>query len=582
MSARSLRIPFGMAYDEQDKRLFVGDGWHNRVMVFDADPARLKTFPRRHRSARTAGFHQHGFGGQAPLDSISGCCSRKAAISAVTALPRSRLAVDPNSHRLFLSDGGNNRVLVFDIGAGQLHSGAEASYVLGQADFTSHAPTVIAHAPAGGGGGGDGESVGMVLATETASNYSPDSGFNSPAGLAYDARRDRLFAVDGKNGRVLVFDVGPGKLHNGMAAFAVIGQKDFRTNEATKLGAVGVPEQVGRRRFATPSGLAFDPVKDWLYVSDRGNERTLIFDVAPQKLQDDPAAIGLLGKDDFVTDVTYYAEQEEIIEPREIALDAENQRVYQTDTPMSRVLIYDLPTQERKVSLAPRAMLALSTTDPWNGRGRPQLDELKQWRPQLLSSSGLVPGALLVFSTTQQFKDAASERRSRVLTSESALTVSAPTNAAAFYLESGDHIDNTLLVGNSGTKPARVAVSLGGRSSIHIVPAAGSAAAERRRARNRDRAGFHGTVGSGHRWRGDSACDFSTAHDSGSAGTKARVGHSSGANAAGPGGRGAAGHDGRRRIRYRSRSSESYDPAAVRIGGDPRRHGGEATCVASQ
>ncbi len=36
VSDHTMKLPYGFAYDEGDKRLFIGDGWHNRVLVFDA------------------------------------------------------------------------------------------------------------------------------------------------------------------------------------------------------------------------------------------------------------------------------------------------------------------------------------------------------------------------------------------------------------------------------------------------------------------------------------------------------------------------------------------------------------------
>src|SRR5262249_2261358 len=149
---------------------------------------------------------------------------------------------------------------------------------------------------------------------------------------------------------------------------------------------------------------------------DRGNERTLIFDVAPEKLGTDPAAIAVLGQKDFVTDVVTYAEQEEIIEPRELAVDAVAQRVYQSDAPMGRVLMFDLPRADRPVKLASRAMVSYGTTDPWNDRDKPDLDVRKTWMAKVTpAGASQTPGASVVVMQTKQFRHALSERRSRTL-----------------------------------------------------------------------------------------------------------------------------------------------------------------------
>ena len=39
-----MQIPLALAYDIHRKRLFVGDGWNNRILVFDAHPDRLQTY----------------------------------------------------------------------------------------------------------------------------------------------------------------------------------------------------------------------------------------------------------------------------------------------------------------------------------------------------------------------------------------------------------------------------------------------------------------------------------------------------------------------------------------------------------
>ena len=109
------------------------------------------------------------------------------------------IAIDERGRRAFVSDGGNNRVLVFDIAKARLQNGADALAVLGQSSFTSREIELS------------------------------DEGMSSPGHLAYDPDHDRLFVVDSLHHRVLVFDVAPENLSNGMAASRVIGQPDFVT-----------------------------------------------------------------------------------------------------------------------------------------------------------------------------------------------------------------------------------------------------------------------------------------------------------------------------------------------------------------
>jgi DNA-binding beta-propeller fold protein YncE len=458
ISQRTLKIPFGLAYDEAEKRLFIGDGWHNRVMVFDARPDRLKTFPEAIAVLGQPDYETFGVGASGPnrVDfKMVHPDNRNIGGSGTSAIA---MAIDTQGKRLFLSDGGNNRVLVFDTSAGALKPGASAIGVIGQPDLDANDATNIGRPPGrgggddeeGGGGGGGGDA-------EAASKIDPERaarGFNSPAGLAFDAKRNRLFVVDGNNARVLIFDVTPSKFGNGPQAIGVIGQKDFVTKEVARLRTNPATEEFGRRRMNLPSGLAYDPVKDWLYVGDRGNERTLVFDVAPERMGADPGALFVLGKDDFQTDIVTISEQEEIIEPRELAVDAKAQRVYQTDTPMGRVLIFDLPRTEREVALGPRAMMTYSTIDPWNGReDKKDRDTLETWLGKMTPKAGTAtPGASIVLTNTKQFRHPLSERRSRVLVSETTIQAPMFQPVTTFVVDGTAGNEHLLVVTNADAK----------------------------------------------------------------------------------------------------------------------------------
>jgi sugar lactone lactonase YvrE len=87
------------------------------------------------------------------------------------------LAVDNSSGRLLEVDGGNHRILVFNAAA-SLANGANASYVLGQTNFTS--------------GGGD---PGGVTATD----------LWNPSGLFYDPGAKVLWVADSNNDRILMY-----------------------------------------------------------------------------------------------------------------------------------------------------------------------------------------------------------------------------------------------------------------------------------------------------------------------------------------------------------------------------------------
>jgi DNA-binding beta-propeller fold protein YncE len=451
ISQRNMLIPYGVAYEQNTKRLFVGDGWHDRVLVFDADPSRMKTYENAmyvigqpdfttiKQAAGAMGVDFQilgadrgiGGGGSAPL----------------------AMDFDEKGQRLFLTDSGNNRVLVYDINPAHMTNGPAAIAVIGQPDFDSKNSTPPTRAGGGTFSGEEGEGGGG--GAPPTGRVTNDHAFDFPGGVAYDQARDRLFVVDGNNARVLVFDVGPGKLHNGMSAYAVIGQKDFTTGNATRLRSKQVTEDEGSHRFMLPSSLAYDPTKDWLYVTDRGNERTLIFDVSPDKLQGDPKAIGILGKNNFNTDDVTRAEQEELIEPRELAIDTEHQRVFQTDAPMSKVLLFDLPKAERKVHIDARGSTDFSTLDPWNGRDMAQLDQRKTWRASISGEAGGTQ-ALLTFTKTQQFLEPLSERRSRMLISETTAAAPRSLRDSLFFMDQSTGNDHEIVVSNPNSQAVDV------------------------------------------------------------------------------------------------------------------------------
>jgi hypothetical protein len=122
-----------------------------------------------------------------------------------------------------------------------------------------------------------------------------------PSGLAYDRNHARLFAVDGNNSRVLVFDVSAQDLKNGMEATAVLGQPDFSTGDEVRLDTDHVSEDAARRHMRMPDGIAYDAANDRLYVGDKGNDRVLIFDAAPAQLRSGMAATGVVGQKDFTS-----------------------------------------------------------------------------------------------------------------------------------------------------------------------------------------------------------------------------------------------------------------------------------------
>jgi uncharacterized protein (TIGR03437 family) len=111
--------------------------------------------------------------------------------------------------------------------------------------------------------------------------------FDEDCGAAFPARCERtlsfpryalsdgekLFIADGGNDRVLVFNEIP--LENGAAADVVLGQSDFQTTE----------ESTGAARLRAPSSLASDGTN--LYVADPFSRRVLVFTPAEDQIAQD-------------------------------------------------------------------------------------------------------------------------------------------------------------------------------------------------------------------------------------------------------------------------------------------------------
>jgi len=254
--------PRGLAWDEANARLFVAEQSKNRVSVFDL-------------SAGIAGDPQVAFALGQPSLGATGSAAGKAGMGG----PRS-LHFDTR-RRLFVSSQTNHRVLVFDL-SGELTTGMDAGWVLGQADF-------------------DGTSAGAG-----------DTGFNWATGIDSDPATERLFVGD-RAGRVLVYDLSAG-ITNGMAAETVLGA-----------GVINKAEDV-----------VWHAASSRLFVADGDDHKVLVYDL---ESGDDPVYV--LGQPDFTASDSGTS-QTAMWAPRGLAFDHRHQRLYVADSANHRVLTYEL------------------------------------------------------------------------------------------------------------------------------------------------------------------------------------------------------------------------------------------------
>jgi DNA-binding beta-propeller fold protein YncE len=203
-------------------------------------------------------------------------------------------AIDYVNHRMFVTDTGNHRVLVFNLDANNNVVDKTPDAVLGQPNLTVASNTNVSQ-----------------------------SGLFFPGDVAYDSANNYLFVSDSSHKRVLVFDVTT--ITNGENAQFVLGQPDF----TTELSAIS------QSSLGSAGGLLFKNNK--LYVSDSAYARVMIFDTT--SLSNGEAAVNVLGQTDYVTSTTGVT-QNKFTAPGFMAYQNSNDYLYVGDS--HRVLVFDV------------------------------------------------------------------------------------------------------------------------------------------------------------------------------------------------------------------------------------------------
>ncbi|OGL72995.1 hypothetical protein A3C96_02795, partial [Candidatus Uhrbacteria bacterium RIFCSPHIGHO2_02_FULL_60_10] len=352
-----LFIPDGIAYDGVNQRLFVADAVNRRVLVYNLS------------SGITNGMNAANVLGQTSF-TVRVAAATQTGMSSVFGV-----AYDGVNQRLFAIDGGNNRVKVYEL-AGGLTDNMNASYVLGQANFTSNAAATTQaglRLPLGAaidtsgqrlfvadfsnnrtvvfnlsGGITNGMSASNVLgqANFTTSTAATTQGGQSlPTGAIYDAANQLLYAKETGNNRILVFDTAA--ISDGENAVNVIGQFQNPTwppnpmsISFTQGGANSGPSPWGISTGTTP-GMAMDTVGHRLFISDSANNRVLVFDLNSSNILVDKTPDYVLGQPDFFSS-TAATTQSGLWGPSDAAFDAASRRLFVSDPLNSRVMAFDL------------------------------------------------------------------------------------------------------------------------------------------------------------------------------------------------------------------------------------------------
>ena len=360
-NAASFNNPHGLAYNPNIERLFVSDEGNSRISIFNT-------------ATIIDGENAVNVIGQATF--ASGANVTRSGLSS----PRG-ISVDITNKIVFVTDSGSYRLTYYDLN--NLADGMDATGVLGQitVSYTFGATPNFTQSTANSGTGTYVSGTGFsspstteldtvhhrLFVSDTANNrvlvynldstnqlvdHSPDavlgavsflaSGVSAisastflagPGGLAYDSVHDRLFVSDSLANRILVFDTAT--ISNGEDAVAVIGQSDFTSGTVYSVtGGIRMPQ-----------GLAYyaDGVNEKLFVSDYGNNKVAVYDVAT--ISDGEAAINYLGDPTTNTYPTCDpASNINICGTYDVKIDPTRMFAFVVDGFNHRVLVYDIAT----------------------------------------------------------------------------------------------------------------------------------------------------------------------------------------------------------------------------------------------
>ena len=431
-SAVNMTVPLAVAYDTTTKRVYVGDGYHNRVLVYDAAPGTL-----------ASGMAASYVLGQKDLMSVelgAGADRLRFGVRMGRGIASSfipmGLAIDEAEagQRLFVSDGENNRVLVFDVREGQLRSGAPAKLVLGQPDFETTEPGRAADK------------------------------LHDPGHLAYDPESGHLFVVDGKNKRVMVFDAREGSLVDGARAVAVLGQPDFDSGPpppGPRVMGGSRPSTFDDASFLAPNGIALDATRKLLYVTDAvvPADRVLVFDVSGEGLTNGASAIAVVGASEaepasrrFFGGPKSFPGQFTIRDARGIAVDPEYGRLFVTGSFASRVVVFHFLRARWPVAVSAHRLEYFHTPDAIDIGAH---DEALTVRSASVPMEGTA-----VVSVSEMFIDERTKRHSRMLISEAAIPAGEASTSSTFYVDGAAEREHRLYILSTGSTDVSVRLTL--------------------------------------------------------------------------------------------------------------------------
>ncbi len=237
------------------------------------------------------------------------------------------VALDTVNNRLFVSDSGNNRILVYPLDSSNNLTTTTPSYVLGSCNFTA----------AGAGG--------VSSTTFSAGDW---------VNVEYDYTNSRLFVSDGNHNRVLGFNVATSTISNCEPASFVVGQGSFTSSTATTT----------QNGLNGPDDMFYDPINGRLFVSDNPNNRVMAFSVPANATSsiNGENAIFELGQSSFSGKATGLS-QSGLNGPNGLSYDYVNSRLFVSDGNNNRVMAFSVPANATSSINGENAIFELGQPD---------------------------------------------------------------------------------------------------------------------------------------------------------------------------------------------------------------------------
>lgn len=167
-------------------------------------------------------------------------------------------------------------------------------------------------------------------------------GFEYPQAIVTDTVNHRLF-VGECGSRISVFNLNSSNKLVDKVADYVIGQPDLSSSAYDS-------NATDEKTINCVEGMAFDSVRQLLFVSDSYNSRILIFDVS--SMSDGKSASYVLGQTNFTSTASNPTAQNTLSYAADLEYDQATKRLYVADSYNYRVLIFDTTTLSNNMNAA--------------------------------------------------------------------------------------------------------------------------------------------------------------------------------------------------------------------------------------